>query len=120
MTGLIVAIIVVLLVVVCAIAFLARSAGRLAMDAELANTLESTGAQRCHHAVALLRLAGRLDRERLHSLWEQIELPLLEAMPDCPPDLKPLLIGRFDMLHGRTKHREYQRRIMAVRNALAS
>lgn len=108
------------IIILVFLAFKMRKASGMVIQSELEDFLEAQGAARCERAVALLRNVPRLrPEESIHQIWEQIELPLLEALPDCPPGLKTILIHRLDALHGTCKNREYQKCFNAMRNSLA-
>ncbi|TVR43757.1 MAG: hypothetical protein EA402_08785 [Planctomycetota bacterium] len=109
----------VVIIALLALARLARSASTAAFASECEDFLVAVGARRCELAVGLLRHLQRVQPEsELHAIWERIELPLVEALPDCPPELKNILMKRLDLLHNRCRNREYQRRIMTLRNSL--
>ncbi len=79
--------------------------------------LLANGAARCVAAARLLRaLTGRSGE--LPTAWDQIELPLLQALPDCPPDYKIELINALDSAAKSTGHRETSRRILTLRNSM--
>ncbi|MFW5752976.1 MAG: hypothetical protein ACOCYV_02875 [Planctomycetota bacterium] len=81
--------------------------------------LRVRGAARVQAALALFRLlALGGDERRIERAWEEVEMPLIEALPDCPPSLKQPLALTLDDLHGCCRKRELQRRIMDVRNSL--
>lgn len=102
-----------------ALAVLARRASTQAFVDGLDDFPQAPGPRRCELAVGVLRHLKRVDPpERRQEIWDAIELPLLQALPDCPPELKPIMINRLDDLHRSIKHREYQRRIMTMRNSL--
>ncbi len=77
------------------------------------------GAQRCIKAMELLEaLVEAEDGHAVAAAWGELELPLLEALPDCPPDLKFRLITACETAAAITAHRETAKGLMAVRNAL--
>ena len=78
--------------------------------------LSTHGAARCQAAADLL---GQLHRQDdIAACWDQIEIPLLEALPDCPPPLKPTLAETLDACASRCTKRELAKRIVTMRNAL--
>ncbi len=78
--------------------------------------LSAHGAARCQAAADLL---GHLHRQDdIAACWEQIEIPLLEALPDCPPPFKPALADVLDACASRCTNRELAKRIVTMRNAL--
>jgi len=108
-----------IVVALLGLARLAKSASTAAFGSEFEEFLRASGPRRCELSVGFLRHLQRVSPEmEIHRIWEQVELPLVEALPDCPPELKPLIIKRLDTLHKQCRHREYQRRIMTVRNSL--
>lgn len=109
------------IIALVALARLAKKASLAAFTSECEDFLAAHGVRRCELAVGLLRHLQRVSPEsRLHEVWEAIELPLVQALPDCPPELKPILIKQLDALYHRCRHRDYQKRIMTVRNSLVS
>jgi len=91
------------------------------LEERLAQALKAHGAARCEAAIELLHgLARRGDPELIESMWDRLELPLLEAVPDCPPGSKSSLMQSLETCHGRIRKRELQRRLMDMRNSLAS
>ncbi|TVR09784.1 MAG: hypothetical protein EA401_12645 [Planctomycetota bacterium] len=102
-----------------ALAVLARRASTQAFVDGLDDFAQAPGPRRCELAAGVLRHLKRVDPpQRRQEIWDHIEMPLLEALPDCPPELKPILINRLDELYRSLKHRDYQRRIMTMRNSL--
>jgi len=83
--------------------------------------LSANGAVRCIEASRVLdALAKRGDQRGLTTVWEAIELPLLNALPDCPPDYKVQLINVLDVASKAASNRELSKRIMTMRNSLIS
>ncbi len=81
--------------------------------------LAANGAARCLAALTTLEQLARRGRPAdLHRFWDLIELPLLAALPDCPPDAKTLLVDTLTSCHEVTTNRAYQRRIMDLRRVL--
>jgi hypothetical protein len=75
------------------------------------------GPRRCQHALDLLRELAHAPQE-LPEAWNRIELPLVEALPDCPPDTKPELIRALDAAARGCAHRDTAKRLTTVRNSL--
>ena len=51
------------------------------------------GPRRCELSIGLLRHLQRVKPEtEIHPIWDQIEIPLVQAIPDCPPELKAVLL----------------------------
>lgn len=81
--------------------------------------LQAQGAARCVAAARLFQeLARSGDQERIERSWEALEMPLLQALPDCPPDYKIELINALDACSRACTRREVAKRIMAMRNGL--
>ena len=109
----------VLLAALFGLARLARTAAGAAFASECEDFLTATGPKRCELSIGLLRHLQRVKPEQeIHRIWDEIELPLVEAIPDCPPELKPVLIKRLDALYKICRNRSYQQRIMTLRNSL--
>jgi len=51
-------------------------------------------------------------------VWADIELPLIAALPDCPPADKPRLVAVLNAAADVCPHRDTAKSIMAVRNSL--
>jgi hypothetical protein len=79
--------------------------------------LRCHGAARCRAAIPLLANAIR-HPNAIPTFWEQVELPLVEAIPDCAPSDKVALVAACEALAQATRNRDIARRIMAVRNSL--
>lgn len=87
----------------------------------MARILAARGAARCVAAAHFLRgWAARPDPDQaaLAAAWEQIELPLLQALPDCPPDFKIELVTALDEAVKACANREVAKRINTLRNSL--
>ena len=81
--------------------------------------LSAHGAARCMEASRVLHgLTQRADQRALAEVWEAIELPLLKALPDCPPDYKVQLINVLDAAAKAASNRDLSKRIMTLRNSL--
>jgi hypothetical protein len=81
--------------------------------------LAAHGAARCMEASRVIQgLTQRADQRALTEVWEAIELPLLKALPDCPPDYKVQLINVLDAASKAATNRELAKRIMTLRNSL--
>ncbi len=94
-----------------------RSGGGASLDAVLA----THGPARCLAAIRLLsHLATSTSQERLPAVIEALELPLLQALPDCPPAAKPALAEALEACARGTTHRDAAKRLMTLRNALLS
>jgi len=93
--------------------------GELAARADVDAVLAVHGPERCRRAADLLASCARRGRaERLHRIWDRLEGPLLQALPDAAPADKDALIAALTACHGITRHRDYQRRIMDLRRSL--
>lgn len=83
------------------------------------DVLAAQGTARCIAASRLFRgLAARRDERAIARVWEAVELPVVQALPDCPPDYKIELINALDALANACATRELAKRIMAMRNSL--
>lgn len=92
-----------------------------ALEQQLALCLKGLGPGRCEGAIELLDgLARRGDPELVIAMWQQLEIPLLEALPDCPPHRKSELMRALERCHTLVRRRDLQRRLIDMRNALAS
>lgn len=110
-------------VLILALILIRRRAGPSAgqLERQLAACLEAGGAARCLTARDLLDgLARRGDGQLIEAVWERLELPLLEAVPDCPPAARPALIDVLERCHRCTTRRTLQRRLIDMRNGLAA
>ena len=84
-----------------------------------ARILNAQGAARCVAAARFLRgWAARPDQAALVLAWDAIELPLLQALPDCPPDFKIELVDALDEAVKACTNREVAKRINTLRNSL--
>jgi hypothetical protein len=88
--------------------------------AQLANlVLMTQGPARCLQAIRVLRhLAYRGSTVELEMAWERIELALVQAIPDCPPDQKAALRDALEACSQACRRRDISRRMMDVRNSL--
>ena len=81
--------------------------------------LQAQGAARCVAGARLLQeLARAADQDALERAWEAVEMPLLAALPDCPPDYKIELINALDAAARACTRRDVAKRLMAMRNGL--
>jgi len=81
--------------------------------------LDANGARRCLAALRLFQeLARRADEASIAHAWEALELPLLQALPDCPPDAKAELVLALDACALACGNRELDKRIMTLRRGL--
>jgi hypothetical protein len=81
--------------------------------------LGAVGPARCLAAIRVLNeLKDEANQRATAAVWDAIELPLLQALPDCPPDAKPTLMNALDALANATSNRELAKRVMTLRNGL--
>jgi hypothetical protein len=81
--------------------------------------LAANGAARCVAALGLLcALGDRGDQTAIAAAWERIEMPLLQALPDCPPDAKIELVAALDECAKACRDRELAKRLITMRNSL--
>jgi hypothetical protein len=94
---------------------------RIDQRGAIERVLAANGAARCVEAARTLRaLAAGSDQGAIAGIWEGIELPLLQALPDCPPDYKVELINALDACAKACTARDLAKRIMTMRNSLIS
>jgi hypothetical protein len=92
---------------------------RINQKSAIERILVANGAARCVEAARTLRtLATSNDQAAIAGIWDGIELPLLQALPDCPPDYKIELINALDACAKACSNREVTKRIMTLRNSL--
>ncbi len=104
--------------VAVAVAVALRRGRRRHRDA-IAAVVAHSGAARCQAAIPLFRaLAARGDQQAIAAAWEVLELPLLQALPDCPPDDKPDLVVALDACAQRCSNRDLSKRIMTLRRGI--
>lgn len=119
MSGGVIAGIALCLVVAIIVAF--RSLGRaLAIHRDaIREVLAHNGAGRCLAAIPLFRtLAAGGDQRAIAAAWEALELPLVQALPDCPPDAKPELVVVLDACAQACSNRELTKRVMTLRRSI--
>jgi hypothetical protein len=63
-------------------------------------------------------LAQRGDSTRIAAVWEEIELPLLQILPDCPPDSKGPLIDALDAAALVCRNRDTAKGMMTLRDSM--
>jgi hypothetical protein len=87
--------------------------------AAVQQVLGAVGPARCLAAIRVLNdLKDEANQRATTAVWDAIELPLLQALPDCPPDAKPVLMNALDALAKATANRELAKRVMTLRNGL--
>lgn len=79
--------------------------------------MAARGAARCAEAVRVVRQLCETPNN-IPALWERIELPLVQDLPDCPPDTKRALITALEDCSTVCRHRDTARRLMIVRDSL--
>lgn len=93
--------------------------GRLGVAGRLDEVLAAHGAARCLASTALLRrLAASGRQTAILAAVDALELPLLQALPDCPPSAKAGLADALEACARVTANRAAAKRLMALRNAL--
>jgi hypothetical protein len=79
------------------------------------------GPARCVQAARLLQDVGvSASSRRIAMVFDALEGPLLEALPDCPPDYKAEIISALDLCAKSCRDNATSRRIVALRNSLMS
>lgn len=87
----------------------------------LGPVLGSHGAMRCIAAVGVLQaLATQDDGSVIVDAWEQLEGPLLQALPDCPPDRKLDLADALAACSAACPNRAAAQAMMTLRNGLVA
>ncbi len=79
--------------------------------------LQARGPARCALAVTVVRRLCATPAD-IPAVWERIELPLVQDLPDCPPDTKRSLATALEDCSTACRHRDTARRIMIVRDSL--
>lgn len=93
--------------------------GGTAMRGQLGRVLTAHGPARCIAAAHYLdQLAKREDSAAITAAWARLEMPLLEALPDCPPDYKLPLINALDACARPCRVVATARAIITMRNSL--
>ncbi|MBA2479312.1 MAG: hypothetical protein H0V44_01520 [Planctomycetes bacterium] len=83
------------------------------------DALAAHGAMRCIAIEGVLaRLATRGGSPDIVAAWARLERPLLEALPDCPPDLKAPLAWTLERCAQACSNRAIAQSLMTVRNGL--
>ncbi len=85
---------------------------------DLSQVFDVVGPRRCARAAEVLELLAEEDSPTIAATWTRLEGPLLEAMPDCPPELKVRLGELLTACAERCSARSSARGMMALRNAL--
>ncbi len=80
--------------------------------------LGAAGPRRCLLAPALLRRLASDPADARQRAWDRIEIPLLQAIPDCPPALKGELVDALDGLAKVSTNRSLAKRINDLRNSV--
>lgn len=87
----------------------------------IGTVLAAVGPKRCLLAASLMQdLARRGDSDAIVAAWLAIELPLLQALPDCPPDAKHGLMNALTDCASVCRVVDVSRSLMTLRNALIS
>jgi hypothetical protein len=119
MSGGAIAVIAIVAAVAILIALSARGRGIAVHRDALRAVIAHNGAGRCLAAIPLLRtLAANGDQRAIAAAWEELELPLVQALPDCPPDAKPELVVVLDACAQACSNRELTKRIMTLRRSI--
>lgn len=86
---------------------------------DVRKALSAHGAARCVAATHALDELGRKgDSERIAAAWSLLEMPLLETLPDCPPDYKVPLINALDACARVCRVVDTSRAMVTMRNSL--
>jgi hypothetical protein len=93
--------------------------GNDTMSRTVQTILGAKGAVRCLIATEIFQqFAERGNNATISVLWEAVEMPLLQALPDCPPDQKLPLANALTDAAKRVTNRGVAKRMMDVRNSL--
>jgi flagellar biosynthesis component FlhA len=77
------------------------------------------GAVRCMMArEAFEQLSDSGNNATIIPLWNALEMPLLQALPDCPPQIKEPLANALSECAKRVTNRDVAKRMMTMRNSL--
>ena len=95
-----------------------RVANPRSHEARAREVADFVGPRRLREASTLLRQAARRGEAWIAPVWEVLELPLVEAIPDCPPPTRLELVAVLEACHERCRNRELQKRLMTFRNSL--
>jgi hypothetical protein len=79
--------------------------------------LLAKGSSCCVESARLLRTLESSPGQ-LPTAWDRIELHLLQALPDCPPDYKIELVNAIDSAARACSHRDTAKRMLTLRNSL--
>jgi hypothetical protein len=80
--------------------------------------LQLRGSARCLAIIRMLSKARTQSTPAILALWHQIEMPLLEVLPDCPPAAKNDLRQALEDCSAACADRDAARSIMTMRDAL--
>jgi hypothetical protein len=77
------------------------------------------GAGRCVMArEAFEQLSDSGNSTVISAFWNAVEMPLLQALPDCPPQIKEPLASAITECAKRVTNRDVAKRMMTLRNSL--
>ena len=86
---------------------------------DLSAVVEAIGPRRCQVATAALGdLARSANSATISACWEELEGPLLAALPDCPPEHKPALAEALTECAQACANRHTAQSMMELRNSL--
>jgi hypothetical protein len=98
---------------------LRRSRNAQVRRSDLTLVNAAVGPRRIAAATAVLEgLARRCDSEAIAGTWHELEGPLLEALPDCPPEAKVDLAAALASCAEACANRESAQGMMLIRNSL--
>lgn len=111
----------VVLVVVMAVLLIKHAPSRIAAGwgRRIDDAIEAVGPKRCEIAIEIITgMARSAPKGAIPELWRRLELPLLQALPDCPPPIREQLGEALEALHAATAVRDIQRSVMELRSSL--
>lgn len=89
------------------------------MSRTVKTVLGAKGAVRCLIATEVFQqFAERGNNATISTLWLAVEMPLIQAIPDCPPDQKLPLANALTDAAKKVTNRAVAKRMMDVRNSL--
>ena len=96
-----------------------RPRSRVVSHRDFSPVVNAIGPRRCQVATAALAdLAKSANSETITASWEELEGPLLAALPDCPPEHKPALAEALTECAQACANRHTAQSMMDLRNSL--
>jgi hypothetical protein len=96
-----------------------RGRNRTARPVDLSQVMAAVGPRRVAAATTVLEaLAQDGHSDAIAATWHALEGPLLEALPDCPPEAKTDLAAALAACAEACANRESAQGMMLIRNSL--